>query len=78
VALSHGFLAAVRQCPPHVAAEGRERLQIAFVWGLHAAGDPVLSRPELAPGQALSQRFEGDILKSIALKKFGGLCVYFS
>jgi hypothetical protein len=37
-----------------------------------------LSVSELAPRQAFSQRFEGDVLKSIALKKFGRLCVYFS
>jgi hypothetical protein len=78
LALLHGLLAAVRQRAPHVATKGREGLEIAFVWGLHAAGDPVLRRPEIALGQAFSQRFKGDILKPKPLKKLGCLCVYFS
>ncbi|TFH29031.1 MAG: hypothetical protein E4H00_07720 [Myxococcales bacterium] len=78
MALSHGFLAALGKGPSYVAAEGWEGLEIPLIGRLHSSCDPVLRRPEIAIGQAFSQRIEGDILESVALKKFGGRCVYLS
>jgi hypothetical protein len=63
---------------PNVTAERGEGLEVALVGGLHGASNPVLGRPELALGQAFPQRFKGDILESVPLKKLGCLCVYVS
>jgi hypothetical protein len=78
LAPSHGFLAALRQGVPYVATERGEGLEIAFVGGLHVAGDPVLRWSQLALGQTFSQRFKRDIFESVPLKKLGRLGVYFS
>jgi hypothetical protein len=53
-------------------------LEVASLGRFHATGDSVLGLPELPPEHLLFQGFEGDILKSVPLKKLGRCGVYFS
>jgi hypothetical protein len=72
----YGFHAALREGLTQIASERGEGAKIALLGGLDPTGDSVSIGAHLASAQPFPQRFEGDILEAVSLKKLGSGVVY--
>jgi hypothetical protein len=74
--LAHGFPPELGKGVSHLTSKWGKGSKIALVGGLDPPLDAILGLSDPALEEAFAERFEGDVLESIALKKFAGLGVY--